>query len=99
MIAPENRPLLTLGIVAYNQERYIGDAIHGAFSQTSTPLDIILSDDCSSDGTYERMRRMAESYEGPHRVVLNRNDCNKGIGAHVSHVLTLAQGELVVIGA
>ena len=41
------RPLVTFALFAYNQEKYIREAVEGAFSQTYEPLEIILSDDYS----------------------------------------------------
>ncbi len=99
MTATEDRPLITFAVVAYNQERYIREAVEGAFAQTYSPLEIILSDDCSPDGTFEIMKAMASSYRGPHRVVLNRNPSNLGICPHINAVMEKAQGELIVSAA
>ena len=44
-----DRPLVTFALFAYNQEKYIREAVEGAFAQTYAPLEIILSDDCSTD--------------------------------------------------
>lgn len=95
----EERPLVTFALFAYNQEKYIKDALQGAFSQTYEPLEIILSDDCSTDQTFEIMRTMADLYRGPHTVRLNRNVRNLNIGNHVNVVNELARGELVVAAA
>lgn len=95
----QERPLVTFALFAYNQERFIREAVEGAFSQDYSPLQIILSDDSSSDRTFEIMREMAEVYDGPHEIVLNRNDENLGIGGHVNHVMSMARGELVVMAA
>lgn len=92
-------PLVTLALFAYNQERYVGEAIAAAFAQTYSPLEIILSDDCSTDSTFEMMQRVAAEYEGPHRIVLNRNPLNLNIGGHVNAVAALATGELIVLAA
>jgi Glycosyl transferase family 2 len=92
------KPLLTLGVIAYNQEEFIENAVLGAFSQTYTPLEIILSDDCSSDGTFDVMQKMVAAYRGPHRVTLNRNETNRGIGGHVNRVFELAHGKLILLG-
>ena len=78
---PDNatdQPMVTFALFAYNQEKYIREAVKGAFSQTYEPLEIILSDDCSGDRTYEIMKEMAKEYDGPHRVILNRLDKNIG---------------------
>jgi len=53
MTETTDRPLVTFALVAYNQEQYIREAVEGAFAQTYEPLEIILSDDCSSDRTVE----------------------------------------------
>lgn len=94
-----NKPLVTFIVCAYNQERVVGEAIEGAFSQTYSPLEIIISDDCSTDNTFEIARKMAASYRGPHSIVLNQNELNLGIAQHVNHVFELAQGELIICSA
>lgn len=98
MTEPE-RPLVTMALFAYNQSQYVREAIVGAFSQDYSPLEIILSDDCSTDDTFEIMRRAAQEYRGPHKIKLNRNLQNLNIGGHVNVVNRLADGELVVAAA
>lgn len=93
------RPLITFALVAYNQEQYIREAVQGAFAQSYSPLEIILSDDCSPDGTFGIMEELAKIYRGDHRIVLNRNDTNLGLGGHVNRIMELAQGEYIVIAA
>src|SRR6056297_466684 len=93
------RPLVTFAVIAYNQERFIREAIEGAFAQTYQPLEIILSDDCSPDSTFEIMQEMAAAYGGPHGVILNRNQSNLGIVPHIDRVMTIVTGEFIVINA
>jgi glycosyltransferase involved in cell wall biosynthesis len=94
-----DRPLITFMLIAYNQQQYIREAVEGAFSQTYQPLEIILSDDSSPDGTFQIMQKMAADYRGPHRIRLNRNGKNLGLGGHVDHLMGLASGELIVVAA
>jgi hypothetical protein len=94
-----DHPLLTFALISYNQERFIREAVEAAFAQTYSPLEIILSDDCSSDRTFDLMREMAAAYRGPHRIVLNRNAVRSGLGGHVNRMMELQHGELVVIAA
>ncbi len=93
------RPVLTLAIISYNQEKFIEEAISGALSQTYQPLQIIMSDDCSSDRTFEIMEKRAKEYDGPHEIVLNRNSKNVGLGEHVNQVFEKAAGDLVMLAA
>lgn len=99
MISSSNSPLITIGVLAYNQEGFIREAIKGAFSQTYSPLEIILSDDCSYDQTFPIINEMAGAYRGPHTIIVNRNDHNLGIGAHVNRIMEIAKGELFVAAA
>ncbi len=95
----KKRPLVTFFLVAYNQEKYIKQACESALSQTYTPLEIIISDDCSTDNTFEIIREIAESYAGPHTVRINRNKENLGIIGHVNLSHELAAGELTIMAA
>ncbi len=97
-----DRPLVTFALFAYNQEQFIRDAVYGALAQDYEPLEIILSDDFSTDRTFEIMKEMAAAYTGPHRIRLNRNEINLGacgLGAHVNRVIYMAEGGLVVLAA
>lgn len=99
MIEVNERPLISFCLLSYNQERYIHEAVDGAFSQSYSPLEIVLSDDCSSDRTFEIMKEKASKYRGPHRIILNRNARNSGLGVHINRIVELSQGPLVVLAA
>ena len=91
-----DKPLVSFVLTCYNQERFIRDAVEGAFSQTYSPLQIIISDDCSKDRTFEIVHDMVASYKGPHTIRLNRNLNNLGIGGNNNRAVALCQGELIV---
>ena len=97
------RPRVTLFVLAYAQEAQVAAAIAGAFAQTGdetgAPIEILLSDDASPDGTFAVMQAMAAAYAGPHRVVLNRNARNRGLIGHLNRVMELAAGDFVVQNA
>lgn len=95
-----NPPRITLVVLAYNQSRFIDDAVRSALAQTSEePIEIVLSDDASPDTTFAQMQRLAMAYCGPHQVVVRRNERNLGIGAHFNTVMQAARGRLVVLMA
>lgn len=99
---PDNttdRPLVTLALIAYNQEKYIREAVEGALSQTYERLEIIMSDDYSNDRTFDIMKEMAAAYKGPHEIVLNRNTKNLGLIRHVNLIFELAKGDYIVAAA
>jgi glycosyltransferase involved in cell wall biosynthesis len=94
------QPPVTLMIMIYNQARFITDAVQSAFSQTyDGPLEILLSDDASTDGTTEILQSLVAQYDGPFRVRLNVNRRNLGLMAHFNKVFALASHDFVVCGA
>ena len=100
MIEPSpSRPLVTFALFAYNQEQFIREAVEGAFAQTYQPMEIILSDDCSSDRTHEILKEMAAAYEGPHKVFVRRNTFNLGTAMHVQLAFADSSGQLFVVAA
>lgn len=92
----ERRRLVTFAIFAYNHERFIAEAVRGALAQTYTPLEIIISDDSSTDRTFEIIQEQVAGYDGPHEIRVNRNDPNVGFGASINRVVAMAQGQLIV---
>ncbi len=92
----ENYPLISFILICYNQEDYIEEAVHGAFSQDYPNLEIIISDDCSTDETALIVERLISIYNGKHRVHFNRNKTNLGIVRNLNVSLTLAHGDYYV---
>lgn len=92
-------PLVSFVLLAYNQEKYIADAIKGALSQDYENLEIILSDDASTDSTAEIISSMVSEYGGQHEIVTNINPLNLGLASHFNKIMNIARGEIIVIAA
>lgn len=89
----------TLCILCFNQARYIGQALEAALNQTGDAIEIIVSDDGSSDGSLQVAQKMAAGYQGPHRVIVRQTPRNLGTLHHLFDVAELATGDLLVVGA
>lgn len=88
---------VTFLLTAYNQPQFVEAAVLSALAQTYSPLTIIISDDFSTDNTFEVIQRAVSGYSGPHRLVIRQNKPNIGIG-HVRDLLPLVETEFVVLG-
>ena len=92
-------PLVTFALFAYNQEDFIVEAVQAALAQDYSPLQIILSDDGSSDSTFSKIQSVADHYDGPHEVVVRQSEINLGTAAHVQAVAKYMSGDLLVVAA
>jgi glycosyltransferase involved in cell wall biosynthesis len=99
MIENYEAPLVTFALFAYNQEQYIREAVEAALSQDYTPLEIIISDDCSADETFSVIQQVVKSYKGPHQVRVRQTEKNCGSLLHVQDVAKSASGKLLVLAA
>lgn len=93
-------PKVSLFVFCYQQADFIAQALTAALAQDYGNLQIILSDDASTDDSYTIVQALAAEYQGPHQLTLHRNDQNLGIGRHFIHIMeNLVQGELIVASA
>ncbi len=92
-------PLVSFALLGYNQEKYTHAAVEAALAQDYPRLEIILSDDCSTDRTFDIMRETVAGYSGPHRIVLNRNASNQKTGGHMNVIHRIARAELLIVAA
>ncbi len=81
-------PLATVCIPVHNCERYIGVAIESVLSQTFTDFELVVIDNCSTDGTLDVIRR----YSDP-KIRVIENETNIGAESNWNKALSLARGK------
>jgi glycosyltransferase involved in cell wall biosynthesis len=92
-------PLVTFALFAYNHERFVREAVEAALAQTYDNLEIVLSDDASTDKTYEIIQEIVANYDGPHKIILNCNEKNLGLVRHFNKVVEISSGDIIVDAA
>lgn len=98
-MADSAAPRTSLILLACNQAATVRAAAESCLAQHGEPLEIVLSDDASSDDTYAQLCDVARTYRGPHQVRARRNPANLGIGAHYNVLIEETRGELLVTAA
>jgi glycosyltransferase involved in cell wall biosynthesis len=88
MSAPQ--PLLTIGLPVYNGCRHIKVAVESLLALNHGDFELLISDNCSTDGTSEICRELAARHP---RVRYWRNDENIGVIKNFRLVLERAQGK------
>ncbi len=87
--------LVTFALMCHDQQPFIRDAVRAAFAQNYEPLEILISDDYSTDGTFDIIQEEVEGYEGPHSIRVIRQSQNIGFESWF-RAAEAAHGELVV---
>nr|MDT0658341.1 glycosyltransferase family A protein [Micromonospora sp. DSM 115978] len=85
------RPRVSLGVPIYNAERYLAGCLDALLAQDYPDFEIIISDNASTDRSWEICQRYA-ARDG--RIRLYRNARNHGGHANYARVVELARGEL-----
>lgn len=82
-------------IASYNYGAFLVEAIESVLRQTLPADEILISDDCSDDETWE----IAMYYQAkfPDRIRVNRNENNLGIVDHFNKAVRLTTGGYVCI--
>lgn len=87
-----NQPLVSILIVTYNAERFIGATLRSCLDQSYTNTEIIIWDNASTDQTTAVIKQFNDA-----RVRLTMNDSNIGPYQGLNSLLEQAQGEYVAI--
>ena len=94
MIANKQTPLVSIHCLAYNHKNYIAQAIESFLMQkTNFDYEIIIGEDCSTDGTREIVFDYAKKY--PDLIRLVTSDENVGMNENALRTKLAAKGKYI----
>lgn len=86
-------PLVSVCILTCNHEQYISDCIMSAVAQANdVPLEILVGDDCSEDGTSDIVRSLAQRF--PDLIRHFRHETRQ-VGKNYQFLIGLSRGEYI----
>jgi glycosyltransferase involved in cell wall biosynthesis len=81
-------PLVSVSITAYNSERWLARALDSVLKQQTTfPIEIVIGDDCSQDGTVD----IAHSYQERYPTIIKVFDRPRNVGIQRNYYETLGR--------
>jgi glycosyltransferase involved in cell wall biosynthesis len=83
-------PKVSVAILTYNHANTVEDAIRSILAQDLTDYELIVSDDCSTDRTYEVIQELAK--QDP-RIRAVRTPTNLGMAENANFAAALTRGE------
>ncbi len=85
---------VSVGIVTYNHEPFIAEALDGALMQrTDFDYEIVVGEDCSTDATRDILIDYRERY--PHKIRLLLNERNTGARKNGEQAMRACKGEYI----
>ncbi|MEO6327602.1 MAG: glycosyltransferase family 2 protein [Ginsengibacter sp.] len=87
------QPLVSVLMTAYNRQQFIAEAIESVLASTYTNFELIISDDCSTDGTVINAKKYAEK---DNRIRLYQNEKNLGDYPNRNKAASYATGEFLM---
>lgn len=91
-----NKPLVSVLVVTYNSSKTVVETLDSIANQTYPNLELIVSDDCSTDNTVEICREWIETHKERFvRTELLTVEKNTGVSANMNRGADACQGEWV----
>lgn len=84
---------VSIVVPIYNAEKTLINCLKGLLMQTLKEIEIICVDDCSTDNTYAMLEMIEAQY--PEKVVLIKNDRNRGPGGARNTGIQYTRGEYI----
>lgn len=86
--------LISIIVITYNSESTVIETLESIRNQTYDNIEIIISDDCSSDGTVEAVRTFLERQNN---VTLVTSNENTGVSANINRGINASRGKYIKI--
>ena len=90
MASASENPLVSVIIPVYNGEKYISQAVESVYRQ-EVPLELIVIDDGSTDGTWQALSRWKERTD----FIYIKNEKNLGAAGSRNRGVSMAKGRYV----
>lgn len=90
------QPLVSVPVITYNSSKYVLETLESIKAQTYHSIELIISDDCSTDNTIELCQQWAEDNKDRFiRTQIITSKVNTGVSANLNRAEAACQGEWV----
>lgn len=84
-------PLVTVGIINYNCIKFLGNCIESYLNQSYGNIEIIIVDDCSTDGSAEILKGLEKAYKNIRCIYHEKNSGGPSLG--IQEIIQQAGGK------
>ena len=84
------KPLISVVLAVYNGGAYLKQSVESVLKQDLLEFELLVLDDCSTDGSYEWLKELTDS-----RIKLFRNETNKGLFYNLNFLIGQSKSPLI----
>jgi glycosyltransferase involved in cell wall biosynthesis len=88
-----DQPLVSVAVTTYNGERFLREQLDSIHNQTYNNIEVVVTDDCSIDGT----TRILEQYKKRYNLRFYVNERNLGYVRNFERAISLCQGKYIAL--
>ncbi len=95
----QENPKVTISVINYNDKKFIFKAIESAVNQSYPNLEIIITDNNSTDGTREEIESRISGWEEKRNknIIYIKNSENTGFGRPHNQAMRIAKGDFILL--
>lgn len=86
--------MISVAMATYNGEKYLREQIDSILSQTYKDFELVISDDCSTDSTFEILKEYARKDK---RIKIFKNEKNLGFKKKFENAISFCNGEYIAL--
>jgi len=86
---------ISIALCTYNGARFLGAQLESIALQTRLPDELIVCDDCSTDGTLELVEKFAA--KAPFRVSFSKNEVQLGVTKNFERAISKCTGDIIFL--
>ncbi len=87
-------PVVSVALAVYNGEKYLRQQVDSILNQTVDDIELVMSDDCSTDGSWELMEKQAKADS---RIRIYKNKKNLGFKDNFGKAIKECHGKYIAL--
>lgn len=93
IVEMNNQPLVSVPVITYNSSKFVLETLESIKAQTYQNIELIISDDCSTDNTVELCQKWVEQNKDRFiRTQIITSETNTGVSANLNRAESICKG-------
>jgi glycosyltransferase involved in cell wall biosynthesis len=92
----DEKKLVSICLASHNHEKYIDACLNSILQQSYSNIEVLISDDCSSDNSFKKIKKFFFENKGRLKIKIFRQNKNIGVSKNFNFLYKQASGDYIV---